>query len=209
MPASDENSKPALKLVVGLGNPGSRYARTRHNVGWMVLEALRQRWNWDGGRKMFGGLLYDGRATGPDGQSQRVLLLEPHTYMNASGQAVATAAGFHKVPPCDVLVVLDDMALELGRLRVRPGGSAGGHNGLSDVLRALGTSEVGRLRVGIGSPPPGAWIDFVLTAFSAEEQEVIRPAVKLAAAAVEDWVFRGMAWVMNHYNRSEVQGPQA
>jgi PTH1 family peptidyl-tRNA hydrolase len=197
------SSESNVHLVVGLGNPGPEYARTRHNVGWMVLDQLRQRWGLGKGRRMFGGLLWDARVDGESGQ-QRVLLLEPHTYMNRSGQAVATAAGFYKVPPERVLVVLDDMALEPGRIRARPDGSAGGHNGLSDVLRALGTNAVPRLRIGIGGPPPQVpSVSYVLSAVGADEIEAIGPALSRAATAVEDWVFRGMGLVMNQYNRIE------
>jgi len=189
------------KLVVGLGNPGRQYERTRHNVGFRVLHALRGRWRLDEGRKAFHGRLNDTRV-GRDGCQTRVLLLEPHTYMNLSGQSVRDAAAFHRVGPADVLVVLDDLALPLGRLRMRADGSAGGHNGLSDVLAALGTSAVPRLRIGIGAAPAGMdGRDFVLSAFAEDERDAIEQAIETAADAAEDWVFRGTQYVMDRYNR--------
>lgn len=199
-----------IRLVVGLGNPGRQYAKTRHNVGWMVLDELQKRWQTPPGRKMFGGELWDARIAAADGSVRRVLLLEPHTYMNRSGQAVSAAAGFYKLGPQQVLIVLDDMALAVGRLRIRPGGSGGGHNGLGDVLRALGTQQAPRLRVGVGSAPPGLdWADYVLMPFAADEHAIIGQAVRQAAAAVEDWVFHGIDRVMETYNRNDVNGREA
>lgn len=195
------------KFVVGLGNPGRQYSGTRHNVGFDVLETLRSRWNLDKGREAFSGRLNDARFTRGDRQ-QRVMLLEPHTFMNLSGRAVRQMADFYKASCQDVLVVLDDLALPLGRLRARPGGSAGGHNGLSDIIAALGTMEVPRLRLGIGSPPPRMDSkDFVLSSFAPGERDVIRDATSLAAQAVEDWAFRGMAYVMDKYNRIAADEP--
>jgi PTH1 family peptidyl-tRNA hydrolase len=192
------------RFVVGLGNPSRQYARTRHNVGFRVLQELRRRWQLGEGRKAFSGRMNDARLAGPAGAAQRVILLEPHTYMNRSGQAVREMVTFYKACPADVLMVLDDMALPSGRLRMRLGGSSGGHNGLSDVLSALGSEEVPRLRVGIGQPPPMAdAADYVLSPFAPEETGVIEQAVVRAAQAVEDWVFHGHSYVMDKYNPKE------
>lgn len=189
------------RIVVGLGNPGQQYARTRHNVGFIVLDELRRRWNLPPGRKGFGGMLYEARDV-PGLAARRVLLLEPHTFMNLSGGAALELATFYKVAPADVLVVLDDLALPLGQLRARADGSAGGHKGLADVMRALGTDALPRLRIGIGPQPPMMdSVDFVLQAFSAREQEVIAEAAMLAAEAVEQWMARGITYVMDRYNR--------
>ena len=187
-------------MVVGLGNPGRRYARTRHNVGFRVVEALCERWQAGSARKLFGGELAEARL-GP--AARRVMLLRPMMYMNRSGQAVRDVAGYHRIDLADVLVVLDDMALEPGRLRARASGSAGGHKGLGDVLSAVGTDEVARLRIGIGQPPEFMdATDYVLAPFGEAERDVMERAIALATEAVEDWLAEGTAYVMNKYNRA-------
>ena len=193
----DDNTK----YVVGLGNPGRQYANTRHNVGFEVVQALVRTWQAQGPREAFGGRMYDARVTRGDAQ-KRVMLLEPQTYMNCSGRSVRQLADFYKVQPQDLLIVLDDMALELGQLRARADGSAGSHNGLVDIVTAMGTTKLPRLRIGIGSPPGRMdWKDFVLSTFRSDETDVIGPTIQQAAGAVEDWVFRGMTYVMDRYNR--------
>lgn len=192
------------KFVVGLGNPGRRYAGTRHNVGFRVVSALGGRWQAGGPREAFSGRLYDVRVARSGAAARRVMLLTPQTYMNCSGRAVGEMVAFYKAPHEDVLVVLDDLALPLGRLRMRAEGTAGGHNGLTDVLNALGAGDVPRLRVGIGPGPPEMdSADFVLGRFSPDEAETIAPAIERACDAVEDWVFHGTAHVMNAYNSTE------
>jgi len=191
------------KMVVGLGNPGRKYRRTRHNVGFMVVDVLVGRWHFGAGRKAFGGLFYDGRvsAGGPEGGARRVLLLLPHTYMNCSGQAVKGVVEYYGIACEDLLIVMDDMALPVGRIRVRSGGSAGGHKGLIDVQEKLGTSDLPRLRVGIGSPPEYMdAMDHVLRAFEDDEAEIIEQAVTRAADAVEEWLFKPLSSVMDTYN---------
>ncbi|MFB3894323.1 MAG: aminoacyl-tRNA hydrolase [Phycisphaerae bacterium] len=190
------------KFVVGLGNPGHKYAADRHNVGFAVLAALERRWKFGRGREAFSGVLCDARVSRPGESERRVMLLAPQTYMNCSGRAVRAMADFYKAAPRDILIVLDDMALPPGRLRARAEGSAGGHNGLADVLAAMGTTAVPRLRIGIGAPPGAAdRKDFVLSPFAGDEVETMKAAVELAAAAVEDWVFGGIECVMAKYNR--------
>ena len=190
-----------VRHVVGLGNPGRQYERTRHNAGFRVLEALRRRWQAGGGRWAFQGRLDDVRVQ-RGGQVARVFLLEPHTYMNRCGQAVRQLVDFYKVDDLSgLLVVLDDLALDVGRLRLRGDGSAGGHNGLADVLARLGTTQVSRLRIGIGAKPPMMdHADYVLSAFAADEEERMAPAVQRAAQAVEDWLFLGLTRAMETYN---------
>jgi len=168
----------------------------------MVLAALRGRWQVTGDRKVCGGRLYDARPPAPEGQVRRVWLFEPHTYMNRSGEAVKGLLEYHEADCCDMLIVLDDMALPMGRIRARASGSAGGHNGLKDVLRLLGTEDVPRLRIGIGSPPAYLdSVDYVLGRFEDNELEVIRPAVDQAADAVDDWIASDIQSVMDKYNR--------
>jgi PTH1 family peptidyl-tRNA hydrolase len=198
----DEEQDERRRFVVGLGNPGPKYARTRHNVGFRVLEALRRRWDADPPRKAFGGEVCDARPARPGAGERRVLLLAPHTYMNRSGLAVRDMAEFHKAGLDEILVVLDDMDLPPGRVRARAGGSAGGQKGLADVLARLRSEQVPRLRIGIGRPPPSMdGTDFVLTRFHEEEEEIIEIAIQTAADAVEDWVFCGLTFVMEKYNK--------
>lgn len=198
--SGDENT--AMRFVVGLGNPTRQYEPTRHNVGFRVIDALRARWHAGAGRRAFRGRCYDARPRSGSAEA-RVLLLKPHTYMNASGEAVGEMAAFYKADCRDVLIVLDDLALPRGKLRARAGGSPGGHKGLADVQRVLGSDRVPRLRIGIGAPPAGMdSVDYVLGRFGAAEWAEVGPAVERAAQAVEDWVFHDLTYVMDRYNQS-------
>ncbi len=191
------------KYVIGLGNPGRRYRHTRHNVGFLVLAELRRRWDFGRGRRKFHSRVWTGRIA-----DAAVTLLAPETYVNRSGQAVAEALAFTKARSTDALVVLDDMALPVGQLRVRAKGSAGGHKGLDDILRLLPDEALPRLRIGIGRPPePMDAVDYVLTTFGDEEQAVMGQALARAADAVADWATRGIAYVMNRYNARDVDPP--
>ena len=188
--------------MVGLGNPGRQYAQTRHNVGFRVVDLLASRWSAGEGRAAFGGQLWEVRPAEPQGPSRSVVLFEPHTYMNRSGQAVRELAAFYKAEPGELLVVLDDMNLPVGRVRLRGEGSSGGQKGLADVVGQLGTLAVPRLRIGIGAPPgrmDGA--DFVLSKFAPQDAEIIETAIQVAADAANDWVFRGMNYAMERHNR--------
>jgi PTH1 family peptidyl-tRNA hydrolase len=186
-----------MKLVVGLGNPGRKYEQTRHNVGFEVMQELARR--WAGGarpKNNFQAEMVDAVIGG-----ERGVLLCPQTFMNRSGQSVVLARDFYKLGNRELLVVCDDFALPVGQLRCRTKGSSGGQKGLEDTIRALGTDEVPRLRIGIGPVPP-AWIaaDFVLSKFSAEERLGVDESVKRAADAVETWAKEGIAACMNRYN---------
>jgi peptidyl-tRNA hydrolase, PTH1 family len=194
-----------MHLVVGLGNPGSEYAGTRHNIGWEVADALAVRLGWIGkdrefnraARSKFDSLTLDGSVGG-----EKVLVLKPTTYMNLSGKAVQAALAFYQLVPADIMVVLDDLALPCGRIRIRSGGGDGGHNGLKDIQRALGTDQYPRLRLGIDSAPaPMAGRDYVLGAFTAQQREWIDPAVKRAGDAIVAWIERGLEAAMNEYNQ--------
>lgn len=187
-----------MKLVVGLGNPGVEYERTRHNVGYRVIEELARRHGLRSWRRQFSGL----SASGPIGQ-EKVLLLKPTTYMNRSGQSVREAATFYRIEAGDLLVVLDDMALPLGRVRLRPQGSAGGHKGLADVIEQLGTEAFGRLRFGIEQVSGERMVDHVLSPFTPEEAKIVDEAVARAADAVECWLGAGMDEAMSRYNRGD------
>ena len=189
-------------FVVGLGNPGRKYERTRHNLGFRVLDGLQRRWNADGPRQAFDGLVWDARVgAGPKRPGTRVVLLAPQTYMNCGGRSVAQMVRFYRADVEDVLVVLDDIALVPGQIRARAGGSAGGHNGLTDVLASLATDQVPRLRIGIGQPGRMDQVDFVLSRFSADEEPAVESAIAASVDAVEDWVLDGIRCVMDKYNR--------
>jgi PTH1 family peptidyl-tRNA hydrolase len=193
-----------VRLVVGLGNPGRRYRSTRHNAGFRVLERFAERHRIALGEERFGGRFGRGPVGGED-----VALLEPLGWMNASGEGVAEAVAALSVedPARDLLVVLDDADLPFGRLRVRPGGSDGGHRGLRDVLEALSREDVPRLRFGIGRPaqepgtvqPPGT-VDWVLAPFSAEEERALPALLDRAAHAIETFLAEGVAAAMNRFN---------
>ena len=193
-----------MKIVAGLGNPGPKYAGTRHNVGWEVLAELARRHAPDAKpEKNFEGetVRIDLPVRSIGGEPVRALLLSPLTYMNLSGRSVAAAAGFHKIAPAGVLAVCDDLNLPPGRLRLRPKGSHGGQNGLRDVIDRLGTDAFPRLRVGVGRPPgrvPAA--DYVLAKFPERERPEIDLAVADAADAVELWLTRGLQAAMNAAN---------
>lgn len=186
-----------MKLIVGLGNPGPRYAATRHNAGWRVLEALAARAGTGAWREKFEALLAEARRG-----SEKVVLARPLTFMNLSGQAVRELVDFWKVEQPDLLVVVDDFALDLGRIRLRPEGSAGGHNGLLSIAAHLGHEQFARLRVGIGPMPKGVdQAAFVLSEFTASERPLIEEAVGHAADAAECWINNGLQEAMNRFNR--------
>lgn len=185
-----------MKLVVGLGNPGSQYAGTRHNIGFEVLSRLASHWNSPLPRARFQGEVAEAVVG-----AEKVLLLWPLTFMNLSGASVLAARDFYKLSAADLMVVCDDLNLPAGKLRVRAKGSSGGQKGLEDILRRLGTEEVPRLRIGIGPIPPGREATgFVLGKFTAEEQQAVGLAADKAVNAVSTWVSQGVTACMNQYN---------
>jgi len=186
-----------VKLVVGLGNPGRRYAATRHNVGWRVLEVVARRVGISLAQERYGGRFGVGSLAG-----QRVGLLQPCTWMNASGRAVAEAReGLEIHDPTKLLVVSDDLDLPLGRLRLRSGGGAGGHRGLAHVIACLGTAQIPRLRVGIGRPPPGTEaVEWVLQDFSEDERPCLEVALSRAADALACFIAEGIEAAMDRFN---------
>lgn len=183
-------------LVAGLGNPGAEYRGTRHNVGFEVVEELAERHGIPMKRRAMRAVIGDGLIAG-----QRVILVRPMTYMNLSGEAVGAIARMHKLLPERVLVVVDDMALPLGRLRIRPQGSAGGHNGLESIERHLNTRAYPRIRIGVGAARPGRMVDHVLGRFRPEEREAVAEAIDRAADAVEAILADGLERAMNRFNR--------
>lgn len=187
-----------MKLIVGLGNPGDKYRGHRHNVGFWVVDQLAKDHGAGTWQKQ-----HEGLAAVCWIDSIKALLFKPQSYMNASGLPVRRMVDFYKIGLPDMLVIADDFALPLGRLRLRSRGSAGGQNGLKDILRHLGTDEVARLRVGIGSPGRQDPADYVLSDFSAAEKKEIDGAVLEAERATEHWCRWGIDSAMNEFNRKE------
>lgn len=184
------------KLIVGLGNPGTKYANTRHNVGWMALEAFAKKHGVELDRTGFHGVYGETRWDG-----EKVILLKPMTYMNLSGRSVAPMMNFYKIAPADLLVIYDDLDLPPGKLRMREKGSAGGHNGMKSIIQELGTQEFPRLRLGIGRPAPG-WevVDWVLAPFGEDDAVSIAQVLPRAVEAVEAFLTDGAKIAMSKYN---------
>ncbi len=198
-----------MKIIVGLGNPGRQYAMTRHNVGFEVIDTLAAKLGWTGSkdqfdrlaRTKFDGLTLDGVIGLSSGGDEKVLLLKPMTYMNVSGRSVLAAMQFYQCSPADVLVVLDDLALPCGRIRLRGGGSSGGHNGLRDIEQMLATQDYPRLRIGIDPVPQFVpQKDYVLQRFTPEQRKLVDEAITRAAGAAVTWVDKGLNAAMNAFN---------
>lgn len=197
-----------MKLVVGLGNPGREYVGSRHNIGFDVIDTLSKRLGMtssdDGfnrqAREKFEALALDGNAALAGG-TEKVLLLKPMTFMNLSGRSVQQASAFYQVPLTAIMIVLDDVALPCGKIRLRSGGSDGGHNGLRDIARALGTDRYPRLRLGIDAPPQYVpQKDYVLGKFSEAQRVLLKPAIDRAASAIVCWMENGIDLAMNRFN---------
>ena len=196
-----------MKIIAGLGNPGREYVGTRHNVGFDAVEVLAARLGWvplggfaSAAKSKFDALVFGG-AFETSGGSQKLLLMKPTTYMNLSGRSIQQAAAFYKVEPADVLTIVDELALPLGKLRLKVGGSHGGHNGLRSVEQMLGTSKYPRLRIGINPPPPRvAGKDWVLGKFFEEERPAVDKALLDAAACCVVWADKGPDKAMNQFN---------
>jgi PTH1 family peptidyl-tRNA hydrolase len=183
-----------VRLLVGLGNPGPRYERTRHNIGFRVAE--------DAARKLGATLSMESRWNALAGKARDVAVLLPQGFMNLSGDSVGAAARFWKVPPGEIVVVHDEIDLEFGRIQVKQGGGDAGHNGLRSIRQHLGTGETVRLRFGVGRPPP-QWegADWVLGRFSSEEEQTLRELIPQAAEAAVAALLEGPLVAANRYNR--------
>ena len=184
-------------LLVGLGNPGDKYDNTRHNVGFAAIDQLAEEL-----RVPVQKLKYRALTNTVELGGARVLLMKPVTYMNLSGEAVGEAARFYKIPPDHVLVVSDDVSLPLGKLRIRKGGSAGGHNGLKNIIQHLGTDQFPRIKVGVGEKPHPDYdmADWVLSKFTGEDLKTITAAIEKAGKAVECLIAQGPDRAMNQFN---------
>jgi PTH1 family peptidyl-tRNA hydrolase len=186
-----------LHLIVGLGNPGAEYKRTRHNAGFLLVEKLATRWQaeWKNERK------FNARLARAKCQQHPVLLCQPQTFMNASGEAVGALMKFYRLPQTRLLVVVDDADLPLGGIRLRPGGSSGGHHGLESIEQHLGSREFARLRLGIGRRDGAREItDYVLSRFDPVEKALVEKVLDRAAGQAECWLTGGVQKAMNQFN---------
>jgi PTH1 family peptidyl-tRNA hydrolase len=184
-----------VKLLVGLGNPGTKYQGTRHNIGFELVDRLAR-----GGSRSSFSRKFEGLAAEIEIDYRRVMLLKPETFMNLSGRCVGQAVRFLKLPLADILVVCDDLSLPLGRLRLRSAGSDGGQKGLRDITSHLGSDQFPRLRIGIGDQEQADATDFVLSRFRNSERPAIDDALILASQAVAVWVTQGIDAAMNRFN---------
>lgn len=185
-----------MKAIIGLGNPGAKYAGTRHNIGFDTVTALADKYNIKLKDRKFNGLVGEGFIEG-----EKVMLVHPQTFMNLSGECVGLITGFYKLEPEDVIVICDDINLDTGRLRIRAKGSAGGHNGLKNIIAHLGTEAFPRIRIGVGEKTEG-WdlADYVLARFSKDDEPKMREAIQNAVGAVETWISDDIGTAMNRYN---------
>jgi peptidyl-tRNA hydrolase, PTH1 family len=191
-----DDTAPRICLVAGLGNPGPEYAQTRHNIGFSVVEqfAAHTGSTWEKSTKWNALTAKCGNA----------LLVKPMSFMNRSGAPLLAVAQFYKIPASEILVVLDDFSLPLGRLRIRPDGSPGGHNGLESIIVQLGTEAIPRVRVGIGSAPMGNSVDYVLGRFLEEEKPLVRSTIDRAVEAVKCAIDNGLVSAMNTFNKQDL-----
>lgn len=185
-----------MYLIAGLGNPTKEYDKTRHNVGFAVIDTLADKYRIDVSEKKHKALCGKGVIEG-----RKVLLVKPQTFMNLSGESIRAAVDYYKIEPEDIIVIYDDISLDPGQLRIRLKGSAGGHNGIKNIIAHLGTQEFPRIKVGVGAKPPRMDLaDYVLSWFSPDEQKLMDEAFKEAAEAAVSMMTDGAERAMNHYN---------
>jgi len=191
---------PQIRLVAGLGNPGSEYAATRHNIGFMVVDQLAAQFGstWEKS-------VPQAREDALSAKCGAVLLIKPMSFMNRSGYPLFAVAQFYKIEPQQILIVLDDLALPLGRLRLRARGGSGGHNGLESIIVQFGTEEIPRLRVGIGQAPREGYVDYVLSRFFDEEKPLVRSTIGRAVDALKCAIDNGLVSAMNTFNKTETE----
>ena len=190
-----EEKTPQIRLIAGLGNPGREYEQTRHNIGFLVVDRLAAQFGsaWEKSSKW-------GAVSAKCGE---VILVKPMAYMNRSGQPLGAIGQFYKIDPPEILLVLDDLALPLGRLRLRARGGPGGHNGLESILAQFGTEEIPRLRIGIGAAPRDGSVDYVLSRFFDEEKTLVASTIDRATEAVKWAIDKGLVSAMNNFNQVE------
>jgi len=190
-----------VKLIVGLGNPGDEYKKTRHNIGFMVLDSLTDCWRIDKEKKQCKSLLGQGNIEG-----QKIMIAKPQTYMNNSGEAVLEILNYYKNAFDDFIIIHDDLDMDCGRIRFKRGGGSGGHNGLKSITKMLNSDDYSRLKIGIGRPPkPMKTEDYVLGNFSKEEREYIPDIVNAALNGLKMWCSNNIDDVMNEYNGVNIE----
>lgn len=187
-----------MYIIAGLGNPGKEYEGSRHNVGFMTLDALADRYQIDIREKAHKALIGKGMIEG-----NKVILVKPQTYMNLSGESIRSVMDYYKTEPSEFIVIYDDISLEPGQIRIRKKGSAGGHNGIKNIIAHLGTQEFPRIRIGVGEKPPRMDLaDYVLSRFPKEEKEEMEQAFRDGAAAAVSMMNEGIDMAMNRFNGS-------
>lgn len=183
-----------MYLVVGLGNPGDRYDKTRHNIGFDVIDMCEKKYNFSINRTKFKGVYGESNI-----DNEKVIFLKPQTYMNLSGESVRSIIDFYKIPVENIIVIYDDISLEVGRLRIKARGSAGGHNGIKNIIAHLGTDSFPRIKVGIGQPTYDL-VEFVTDRFSIEDREIVEKSFEAAVDAVAVIIREGINSAMNKFN---------
>ena len=192
-------------LIVGLGNPGAEYAKTRHNVGFMVADAIHDKYGFAPYKVKFDGLISEGKIDG-----EKVYLLKPQTYMNLSGESVRALMDYYKIDIEDLLVIYDDISLDVGQIRMRGKGSAGGHNGIKSIIQHTGTQEFARIKIGVGQKPEGGdLVKHVLGRFSREEDGMFRDVFALAEEGLLAWLQEDMKSAMNKVNGRRIERNEA
>ncbi|WP_459129163.1 aminoacyl-tRNA hydrolase [Guggenheimella bovis] len=186
-----------MKCIVGLGNPGKQYENTKHNLGFMVIDQLKKEHGLDQTKGQFEALVTEWQLHG-----EKILLVKPETFMNASGRSVRKVFDFYKLEPKDILVVYDDIDLEIGSIRLRKSGGPGTHNGMRDIVNCLSSKDFPRLRVGAGRNGQKDLAEYVLSGFSKEQWKLIDEAIERSVSAIEVWILEGIESAMNRYNGS-------
>lgn len=187
-----------MYLIVGLGNPGSEYKNTRHNIGFDAIDYLSEKYNIELNRKKFKGIYGEGRIS-----NEKVILLKPTTYMNLSGESIREVVDFYKISSEDIIVLYDDISLDVGRLRIRGKGSAGGHNGIKSIIAHLSGDVFPRIKIGVGQPK-GDLVSHVLGRFSSDEIEKLQKVIEASALATEEIIKNNEVEAMNKYNSFSV-----
>jgi PTH1 family peptidyl-tRNA hydrolase len=185
-------------LIVGLGNPGEKYDKTRHNIGFDSIEFIKNKYNIDLNRRKFKGIYGDGIIA-----NEKVILLKPETYMNLSGESIREVCNFYKIDNKNIIVIYDDVSLEVGRLRIRNKGSAGGHNGIKSIISEISTDEFPRIKVGVGQPQYNL-VDHVLGTFNTEDRQVIEKVFNVVSDSVECIIKSNVQEAMNKYNGTNI-----
>lgn len=186
-----------MYVIVGLGNPGDRYAQTKHNIGFITIDYLAEQHSIKMNKMKHKAIIGEGDMGG-----EKVLLVKPQTFMNLSGQSVMDIVNFYKVPAANLIVIYDDIDLPVGKVRIRPNGSSGTHNGMRNIIYLLRNQEFPRIRIGVGKQPDYMDLaDYVMTKFNSEEKSLIEEAIKKSAATVEEIVKSGINNAMNKYNK--------